>query len=136
MPARKMTTEHKAALAKGREQAHAVRAYLEALESNRPKRGRKRTPESIEKRIAQIDEQYELAGSLTALQLLQERKNLEVELATLIGAQGGVDLDRLRKGFVKSAKAYGTAKGIAYGTWREIGVPADVLRDAGITRRG
>jgi len=26
------------------------------------------------------------------------------------------------------------AKGIAYGTWREIGVPTDVLRDAGVTR--
>jgi hypothetical protein len=72
---------------------------------------------------------------LTALHLLQERKNLEVELARLISG-GGVDMDKLRKGFVKNAKAYGTAKGIAYGTWREIGVPADVLRDAGITRGG
>ena len=31
-PARKMTAEHKAALAKGREQANAVRAYLEELD--------------------------------------------------------------------------------------------------------
>jgi hypothetical protein len=135
MPTRKMSADHKAALAKGREQAGAVRAYLDALESHRPKRGRKRTPESIQKRIAIIDEQYELAGSLSALQLLQERKNLEAELATLT-ADDGVDLDRLRKGFVKNAKSYGAAKGIAYGTWREIGVTADVLRDAGITRGG
>ena len=54
-PARKMSAAHKAALAKGREQANAVRAYLDALEANRPKRGRKRTPESISKRIAAID---------------------------------------------------------------------------------
>jgi hypothetical protein len=135
MPSRKMSADHKAALAKGREQASAVRAYLDALESHRPKRGRKPTPESIQKRIALIDEQYELAGSLSALQLLQERKNLEAEFATLT-ADDGVDLDRLRKGFVKNAKAYGAAKGIAYGTWREIGVTADVLRDAGITRGG
>jgi 4-alpha-glucanotransferase len=133
MPPRKMSADHKAALAKGRAQANAVRAYLEALESNRPRRGRKRTPESIQKRLTIIDEQYELAGSLTALQLLQERKNLEGDLATLT-AGDGFDMTSLRKAFVKNAKAYGAAKGIAYGTWREIGVPADVLRDAGISR--
>ena len=45
-----------------------------------------------------------------------------------------VDLDKLRRSFVKNAKAYGAAKGIEHATWREIGVPTDVLRDAGITR--
>jgi hypothetical protein len=131
--ARKMTAEHKAALAKGREQANAVRAYLDALEANRPKRGRKRTPESIAKRIDAIDGQYETAGSLTALQLLQERKNLEAELVAL-KSNAGPDLDKLRRAFVKHAKGYGAAKGIEHATWREIGIPADVLRDAGITR--
>jgi hypothetical protein len=132
----KMSADHKAALAKGRSQASAVRAYLEALEANRPKRGRKRTPESIERRLAAIDAEYETAGALTALQLLQERKNLEAELVTLHSASGGPDLDRLRKDFVRNAKAYGQAKGISYGTWREIGVSADVLRQAGISRAG
>ena len=132
-PARKMSAEHKAALAKGREQANAVRAYLEALESNRPKRGRKRTSESIAKRIAAIEAQYETAGSLTALQLLQERKNLEAELLTM-KAKAGPDVDKLRRAFVKNARAYAAAKGIEHATWREIGVPADVLRDAGIRR--
>jgi hypothetical protein len=138
MPAKKksMTAEHKAALAKGRTQASAVRTYLEALEASRPKRGRKRTPESIQRRLLAIDAQYEVAGSLTALQLLQERKNLEAELVTLQAASVGPDLDRLRKNFVRHAKAYGQAKGIAYGTWREIGVPAEVLRQSGISRAG
>ncbi len=130
---KKMTAEHKAALAKGREQANAVRAYLDALEASKPKRGRKRTPESITKRIAQIDEQYETVGALIALQLLQERKNLEAELEAMQTDQGP-DLDKLRRGFVRNARAYGQAKGIAYATWREIGVPADVLREAGVTR--
>jgi hypothetical protein len=134
MPSQKMSAEHKAALAKVLEHASAVRAYLDALESHRPKRGRKRTPESIQKRLTQIDEQYQLAGALSALQLLQERKNLEAELETLSAAGDGKDLERLRKAFVKHAKAYGQAKGITYGTWREIGVPADALRDAGISR--
>jgi hypothetical protein len=134
MPPMKMSAEHKAALAKGRTQANAVRAYLEAFEANRPKRGRKRTPESIERRLAAIDAEYEIAGALTALQLLQERKNLEAELVTLRSASGGQDVERLRKEFVRHAKAYGEAKGIAYGTWREIGVSAEVLRQAGISR--
>jgi hypothetical protein len=136
MAPKKMSAEHKAALAKGRTQANAVRAYLEALEANRPKRGRKRTPESIERRLAAIDADYETAGALTALQLLQERKNLEVELVTLRSTSGGPDLERLLKDFVRHAKAYGQAKGIAYGTWREIGVSAEVLRQAGISRAG
>jgi hypothetical protein len=130
-----MTAEHKAALAKGREQANAVRAYLEALEANRPKRGRKRTPESIEKRLEAIDGQYETAGSLTALQLLQERKNLEAELAAM-KSDTRPDLDKLRRAFVRHARAYGASKGIEHATWREIGVPADVLRDAGVKRGG
>jgi hypothetical protein len=128
-----MSADHKAALAKGRAQANAVRAYLEALESNRPKRGRKRTPESIQKRLGVIDEQYEVATPLSALQLLQERKNLEAELATLTTGDA-FDMTSLRRAFVKNAKAYGAAKGIVYSTWREIGVPADALRDAGISR--
>ena len=37
---RAMSEEHKAALAEGREQGRVVRRYLEALESQRPKRGR------------------------------------------------------------------------------------------------
>jgi hypothetical protein len=101
--------------------------------SHKPKRGRKRTPESIQKRLVQIDGQYETSSSLAALQLLQERKNLEAELEHLTSGDGA-DMDKVRKAFIKNAKAYGGAKGIAYDTWREIGVPAEVLRDAGITR--
>ena len=54
MPGRKtkMTDEHKQALAEGRELGRAVRDYLEALEAHKPKRGRKRTPDSVKKRLA------------------------------------------------------------------------------------
>ena len=46
-----MSSEHKAALARGREHGRAVKNYLEALSANKPKRGRKRTPDSINKRL-------------------------------------------------------------------------------------
>ena len=52
MPARTkkraMTDEHKAALAEGRNHAEIVGRYLEALEANKPKRGRKRTADTRE----------------------------------------------------------------------------------------
>ena len=51
-----MTKEHKAALAQGRTEGRAVRDYLEALRSSKPKRGRKRTADSINKRLAVIDD--------------------------------------------------------------------------------
>ena len=52
-----MSVEHKAALAKGREEGRAVRRYLVALEEQRPRRGRKRTPESVKRRLDVVDKQ-------------------------------------------------------------------------------
>jgi len=49
-----MSDEHKQALAQGRMESKVVRDYLEALRSAKPKRGRKRSPESIQKRLAKI----------------------------------------------------------------------------------
>jgi hypothetical protein len=127
-----MTDEHKRKLAQGREQGRAVKAYLDALERHRPRRGRQRTPDTIKRRLAAIAQELDEATSLKRLQLVQERRDLEVELAAK--SAGVVDLSALEADFAKHAKAYGTSKGIAYATWRELGVPADVLKRAGITR--
>src|SRR3954468_11176539 len=135
MPGRKtkMTDEHKQALAEGRELGRAVRDYLEALEAHKPKRGRKRTPESVKKRLEVIEKQLPDASPIKKVELVQERRDLTVELATM-GTT--VDISGLEKGFVKSAKTYSERKGISYSTWREVGVPADVLKKAGISRGG
>ena len=130
-PARKMTAEHKAALAQGRAEGRAVKVYLEALEKNRPRRGRKRTPESIKKRLSAIDTQLANASALQRLQLIQERMDLEGELAQL-GAK--VDLSALESAFVRTAAKYSERKGISYAAWRQLGVSADALKKAGITR--
>jgi hypothetical protein len=78
---RKMSDEHKAALAEGRSQGRAVRLYLGALESNKPKRGRKRTAESVQKRLDRIASEIESAEPLKRLELTQEQLDLEDELA-------------------------------------------------------
>jgi hypothetical protein len=128
---RTMTAQHKAALAQGRSEGRAVKNYLEALDKNRPRRGRKRTPESIKKRMSAIDAQLPDASPLLRLQLVQERMDLEKEAAQL-GA--GVDLSELESAFVKTAKKYADRKGISYAAWRQLGVSADTLKKAGITR--
>jgi hypothetical protein len=126
-----MSDSHKAALAEGREQGRAVRRYLEALEAHKPKRGRKRTQESIERRLAAIEDQLPEADPLTRLHLVQERMNLQNELAA---GDNSVDMAALEEGFVESASPYGQRKGITYAAWREAGVDPAVLRRAGIRR--
>jgi hypothetical protein len=128
---RVVTDEHKAAMAQGRNESRAIAAYLEALESNRPKRGRKRTPESIAKRLEKIEQEIGSASSIKRLSLIQERMDLEAERD---GMEESVDLSGFEADFVKAAKGYSQRKGISYTAWRELGVPAAVLKQAGIGR--
>ena len=126
-----MSDEHKAALAEGRDQGRAVRNYLEALAANKPKRGRKRTPDSIKKQLDQIEAQLAEADSLQRLQLTQRRLDL---LAALETADTTVDLSELEKGFIAAAGPYSARKGISYAAFRAVGVPPAVLAKAGIRR--
>ncbi|MEO6318253.1 MAG: hypothetical protein ABIP36_05660 [Acidimicrobiales bacterium] len=126
-----MSDEHKAALADGRNQGRNVRRYLEALDTHKPKRGRKRTPESMQKRLDRIDVELAAAEPLKRLQLIQERLDLKAERAT---AGEKVDLTSLEQEFVDAAAAYSSRKKISYAAWRELGVEAAVLKRAGIRR--
>jgi hypothetical protein len=126
-----MSNDHKAALAEGRTQGRAVRSYLQALEAHKPKRGRKRTPESIKKRLDRIEVELAEADALRRLQLVQERLDLQHELAS---AGAKVDLTELEKAFVEAAGPYSRRKGITYAAWRELGVSPAVLKAAGIGR--
>jgi hypothetical protein len=126
-----MSSEHKAALAEGREQGRAVRRYLEALEANKPRRGRKRSPESLKKRLAAIESEIASADPLKRVHLVQERADLQ---DALDATETNVDIGQLEKAFVKAAAPYSERKGITYATWREVGVPAAVLEKAGISR--
>lgn len=127
----KMTEEHKQALAVGRAEGRMVRAYLEALESSRPKRGRKRTKESIGRRLERIEVELEEADPLKRLQLTQEQIDLTEELD---GMDNGVNIADLEDDFVRVAQGYAERKGITYQAFRQIGVPASVLKRAGISR--
>jgi uncharacterized protein YicC (UPF0701 family) len=130
-PKSPLTDQHKAALAQGRVEGRAVRAYLEALRGNKPKRGRRRTSDSIKKRLNAINDQLKAADPLTEVRLVQERRDL---MAELDGMQSNVDLKTIEDDFVKVVANYSKRQGISYASWREVGVPASVLTRAGLSR--
>jgi hypothetical protein len=130
---RAMSDEHKQALAAGRREGAAVKAYLEVLQTARPKRGRRRSPEGIERRLAAITNELAGATPLNRLLLTQERHDLETELEHLRRTDRPT-LQALEDAFTTHASSFGERKGIDYQTWREVGVPEAVLRRAGIQR--
>lgn len=111
----------------------AVRDYLKALEQNAPRRGRKRTPESVERQLAVLEGEMEGASVTKRLGLIQQRIDLEADLEALQQA-GSVDLSALEAGFATHAAAYGGRRGISYAAWREVGVSSATLKSAGIRR--
>lgn len=133
MAERTMTDEHKAAISAGRIEAATVRDYLEALESNRPKPGRRMNPEKLQERRAELGAEL-ASGTLKAmkrLETLQAVRDIDAQLEAL---QAEPDMTAVEAGFIEHAASYGARKGIAYATWREFGVPAEVLSKSGITR--
>jgi hypothetical protein len=85
----------------------------------------------MRRRLNRIEEELLDADPLRRLQLVQERLDLQDEVAI---AENKVDLESLEKEFVASARSYSQRKGISYAAWRELGVPAWALRRAGIGR--
>lgn len=130
-PKTPMSQEHKAALAKGRMEGRVVRDYLEGLRATKPKRGRKRTPDTIRNRLDAVDVELASASPLDELLLVQERSDLEAELAAKSNA---IDMNALEAEFVKVAKSYSDSKSISYASWRQVGVNASTLKRAGISR--
>ena len=131
-PKMPMTAEHKAALAKGRVEGRVVREYLEGLRATKPKRGRKRTAETVATRLETISAELESASPIDELLLVQERRDLRSELESMSDI---LDMKQLEAEFVALAKSYSQSKQISYQSWRDVGVEASVLKAAGISRR-
>jgi hypothetical protein len=63
----------------------------------------------------------------------------KIEIEDLLGStEGDIDITKLEVAFAEVASSYSDRKGISYAAWRSVGVPADVLKKAGVarTRRG
>jgi hypothetical protein len=128
-----MSQEHKDALAQGRIEARSIKAYLRALDSRRP--GRPVTKESLDKRLERVNVKLGAEDDpLKRVDLLQSKLDIESALESV---EDGANIEELAENFVTHARTYSDRKGITYTAWRQFGVPADVLRKAGIqeTRR-
>jgi hypothetical protein len=123
---RTMSDEHKQAIADARRQNQAVRDYLNALTTAKPA-GRRptTTPEQVQ---AQIEAE---ADPVKRLELIQRRLDVEDRLAD---EQKLPDLETLEAAFVAVAVDYASRKGITYSAFRELGVPASALKQAGMAR--
>lgn len=88
-------------------------------------------PEVIARAIEVINERAQEGTSIERLQRTQRALTLARQLDALLNAEEG---DDLRAFFVEHALAWATERGVGYGAFRAMGVPADVLRDAGMTR--
>lgn len=127
-----MDAAHKEALAAGRAASRAVSAYLNLIDQ-RPKRGRKRTAESVGRQLERVQARLAKgeADPVARLILIQERLDLVAELEAMGQT---VDVSAIEAAFVAHAKGFSDRKGVSYSAWRELGVPADMLRRAGISR--
>jgi hypothetical protein len=128
-----MSDTHKAALAVGRDEGRIVRRYLEALDTQRARPGRKRTVESVQRQLDETVAALPDATALDRVHLLQRRIDLQIELDHL-SRDSEADIEELETAFIIALPGYSNRKHLTYPAWREAGVPARVLRAAGIRR--
>jgi len=129
---RKMSTAHKAALAEGRQVSSIVDRYLSALHVPK-QRGRKVSLASLQARLASAEEKLKHATGVARLTAAQDVRDLRKRVSATVSA-GASDIKSLEAAFVRVAKKFGEKRGIGYGAWRDAGVPAQVLKRAGVRR--
>ena len=126
-----VSEEAKAARAAGQAQGRTVSRYLTALDHTKPTRGRQRSTEKMQARIAELPNEIAQAKPLKRVHLIQELMDLEAELSK---EEETVDISEIEGEFIAIAAEYSGRKGISYAAWREVGVPASVLKAAGVAR--
>ena len=129
---RTLSAAHKRALAEGRTMSATVDRYLSAV--NTPKRrGRKVSKATLYERLADARERAKSATGVEKVLAAQEVRDLQTRIASM-NAASGTDVKSLEAAFVRIAKKFGENRGIGYGAWRDAGVPAVVLKKAGVAR--
>jgi hypothetical protein len=110
-----------------RAETAAVAAYLTALRAPKvPARSRT----SLEKRRAQIEQWIaDEPSPLREVELIQQRLDIDAQLAQIDQA---ARLPELEAAFVKVAASWAKPSRISGAALREVGVPASVLRRAGL----
>ena len=128
-----MSNSHKEALVNGRAESRVIRDYLQLIDAQRPRRGRRRSLETITRRLREIEIEIPLSQPLQRIHLLQERINLNAELATR--SLSRTQQTQLEKNFIKVAKSFSERHHISPEAWSEFGVSPRVLHLAGMNLR-
>jgi hypothetical protein len=129
---RTLSPAHKKALAQGRTMSATVDRYLAAIDTPKT-RGRKVTKATLTQRLTAAQARLKTASGIGKVVTAQEVRDLQAKLAQT-NTTNGVDIKALETAFVKIAKTFGESRGISWGSWRDAGVPGDVLKKAGIAR--
>jgi hypothetical protein len=110
-----------------RAETNAVAAYLTALKAPKvPARSRA----NLERRRAQIEQWLsDELSPIREVELIQQRLDIDAQLAQIDQAQRLVELE---KAFVEVAASWAKRSGISAAALREVGVPASVLKRAGL----
>jgi hypothetical protein len=109
-----------------------VDRYLSAV--NTPKRrGRKVSKSALQARLADARARAKSATGVEKLLAAQDVRDLQTRIATLETSADG-DIKSIEAAFVKIAERFGENRGICYGASRDAGVPAQILKRAGIAR--
>ncbi len=125
-----MGEDHKAALAKGKREAAKVTRYLRALEAGQP--GGAARAKVLEQKIERLrDDIANEDNLLRRVKLIQKRFDTEDKLKDV---DTSIDFEALEADFIGVVVSYSERNQISYHTWREVGVPAKVLKAAAIKR--
>lgn len=104
-----------------------VSDYLASLDAKTRYTKRFRNPEEQLEKV--VETLAETTDPIVRLELVQRKMDIERFIE-----ESQVDPSaQYRAKFVEVASSYGDRKGISYAAWREVGVPAAVLKEAGIT---
>jgi hypothetical protein len=132
-PARRtLSASHKKALAGGRAMSATVNNYLIAIGTPR-KRGRKVARATLERRLAEARSRVKIVTGVEKVVAAQTVRDLQKQLSRPKAATG-IDAASLEAAFVKIAKTFSENRNLSYAAWRDAGVPAAVLRRAGVVR--
>jgi hypothetical protein len=110
------------------EVAAIVRRYLSLIEVHPIRRGRRRSPERLQARIAELQASPP-SDPVERLEQIQERLDLEGELERLAALE---DIASIEDEFVAALPRFLQQRHISYTALKEMGVPTVVLRRAGL----
>ena len=112
--------------------ADAVRAFLTAFRAPAPRAVNRHV---LARRLARLDDALTgTADPLRRLDLLEARRRTRAALQAADAAEQRPDpVAATEPGFIEHAACWAARTGVAYAAFRAAGVPAGLLRSAGIT---